>query len=62
VLLNSGTHSFLPPVIDFPTARIVHRAGRDVATMWADHDAVWVSFADNPNGPDTYELDISFGQ
>jgi hypothetical protein len=61
VLLNAGTNVFLPPGLDFSTARIVHREGRDVATMWADHDAVWVSFADNPSGGDAYELDISFG-
>ena len=30
--------------------------------MWADHDAVWVSFADNPNGDDLYELELLFGQ
>jgi hypothetical protein len=62
VLLNAGTNEFLPPGIDFSTARIVHREGRDVATMWAGNDAVWVSFADNPNGRDAYELEISFGQ
>jgi hypothetical protein len=62
VLLNAGTNAFLPPGIDLSTAKIVGRKGRDVATLWADDDALWVSFADNPNGWDTYELDISFGQ
>lgn len=62
VLLNAGTNTYLPPGIDFSTAKIVHREGRDVATMWADNEAVWVSFADNPNGGDAYELEISFGQ
>jgi hypothetical protein len=62
VLLNARTNAFLPPGIDFSTAKIVHREGRDVATMWADDDALWVSFADNPNGWDNYELEISFGQ
>jgi len=61
-LLNAGTNAFLPSGIDFSTARIVHRSGRDLATLWADDDAVWVTFADNPNGWDTYELEIAFGQ
>jgi hypothetical protein len=62
VLRNTGTNTFLPAGVDFSTARIVHRRGRDLATLWADNDAVWVTFADNPNGSDAYELEISFGQ
>jgi hypothetical protein len=62
VLLNAGTNVFLPTGVDFSTAKIVHRQARDLATMWADADAAWVSFADNPNGADAYELEISFGQ
>jgi len=30
--------------------------------MHADKEALWVWFADNPNGDDFYELKISFGQ
>lgn len=62
VLPNSGTNMFLPSGIDISTARIVHRSGRDLATMWADKEALWVTFADNPNGSDSYEVEISFGQ
>lgn len=62
ILMNTGTNTFLPATVDFSTAKIIHRQGRDVSTMWADKDALWVSFADNPNGSDAYELDISFGQ
>jgi hypothetical protein len=58
---NEGTNQFLPPGIDFSTARIVGRQGRDVATMWSDHKAIWVVFADNPNGAEAYELEIAFG-
>src|SRR5690242_20083790 len=61
VLMNAGTNQFLPAGIDFSTARIVRRAGRDLATMWSDHDALWISFADNPNGAAAYELKLSFG-
>lgn len=60
-LSNTGTNQFLPDKVDLSTARITHRQGRDVVTMRADHEAVWVTFADNPNGGDDYELDISFG-
>ena len=62
VLENEGTNTFLPSGVDLSTAKIVSRKGRDLATMWADKDAVWVWFADNPNGSDSYELNISFGQ
>ncbi len=62
VIINAGTNQYLPAGVDFLTARIVNRQGRDLATMWADHDAVWVSFADNPNGDDPYELELLFGQ
>jgi hypothetical protein len=62
VLVNAGTNAFLPAGVDFSTAKIIHRAGRDLATMWADQDAVWINFADNPNGSDAYELEIGFGQ
>ena len=62
VLMNAGTNAFLPSGVVFSTARIVRRQGRDLGTMWADDDAVWISFADNPNGADFYELEISFGR
>jgi hypothetical protein len=60
-LVNAGTNTFLPPGIDFSTAKIVQRKGRDLATLWAEAEALWVTFADNPNGADDYELQISFG-
>jgi hypothetical protein len=62
VLMNAGTNVFLPSGVDFSTARIVRRQGRDLATMRADDGAVWVTFADNPPGSDAYELELSFGQ
>lgn len=61
VLANSGTNRFLPRGVNFFAAKIVQRQGRDLATMWADKNALWVNFADNPNGADAYELEISFG-
>jgi hypothetical protein len=62
IMANAGTNRFLPSGVNFSTAKIVGRKGRDVATMWADHDTIWVNFADNPNGSDAYELEISFGR
>jgi hypothetical protein len=62
VLVNAGTNTFLPPGVDFSTAKVVSRQGRDVGTMWADADALRIQFADNPNGADYYGLEISFGQ
>lgn len=62
VLENSGSTAFLPYHVDFSKARIVSRKGRDVATMWSDDESLLISFADNPNGDDEYELEISFGQ
>jgi hypothetical protein len=60
-LWNTGTNRFLPEGVDFSTAKIVKRQGRDVAAVWADNDGLWVNFADNPNGADIYEVQISFG-
>jgi hypothetical protein len=59
---NAGTNVFLPAGVDFSTARILSRKGRDLVTMWAEERALWVWFADSPNGDDHYELEIAFGQ
>jgi hypothetical protein len=61
LLQNAGTNVFLPSGVDFSTARIVSRKGRDLATMWAEERALWVWFVDSPNGDDHYELEIAFG-
>lgn len=60
-LKNEGRTAFLPAGVDFSTASIVRRKGRDLATLWAEKDSILVHFADNPNGADLYELDIAFG-
>jgi hypothetical protein len=62
VLQNVGTNRFLPTGIDISSARILSRKGRDLATLWAEDGALWIWFADNPNGADHYELGIGFGQ
>ena len=62
VLTNVGTNAYLPTDVDFSTAKIIRRQGRDLVTLWAERDAIWVSFADNPNGADDSEVEISFGE
>ena len=57
---NTGTNRFLPNGVDLSSAKIVRRQGRDLVTMWADRDAIWINFADNPDGTDDYELELSF--
>jgi hypothetical protein len=61
-LKNEGATQFLPAGVDFSTAKIVSRKGRDLATAWGTKDTLWVHFADNPNGSDKYEIEIAFGQ
>ena len=60
-LKNSDATRFLPADVDFSSARVVSRKGRDVATAWGEKDALWVRFADNPNGSDDYEIEIQLG-
>jgi hypothetical protein len=62
VLQDSGTNQFLPSGVEFSTARIVSRKGRDLATLCEKDGGLWVWFADSPNGSDSYELEIAFGQ
>lgn len=61
-LVNAGTNIFLSPEVNLATARIINRKGRDLVTLWAEAHALWINFADNPNGADTYELEIAFGK
>lgn len=60
-LPNVGATRFLPDGVDFSTAKIISRKGRDLATAWGAKDELWVCFADNPNGSDAYEIEIAFG-
>ena len=55
-LVNMGTNTIFPADVNFATARIIHRKGRDLATIWAEADALYNHFADNPDGADSYEL------
>ena len=60
-LKNEGSTRFLPANVDFSTAKIVGRSGRDLVTADAQSGKLIVSFADNPVGSDQYDIDIAFG-
>lgn len=61
-LPNRDETAFLPLPVDFSTARIVHKNGRDTAVVMSDQDGATIHFADNPNGADDYEVIIAFGK
>jgi hypothetical protein len=58
---NEGETQFLPPDVDFSTAKIISRSGRDLVTARGKDDKLIVYFGDSPSGADLYEIDISFG-
>jgi hypothetical protein len=53
--------SFLPANINFATARVIDRKGRDMVAAEASADAVVVHFADNPAGAADYAITLQFG-
>lgn len=61
-LENAGATRFLPAGVNFQSARIVGRTGRDLVTCCGDENGLTVWFADNPNGADNYEIEIAFGR
>jgi hypothetical protein len=60
-LPNQGATRFLPANLDFSTARVVSRQGRDLVAVETRVDALIIHFADNPNGSADYVVDIAFG-
>lgn len=62
VVSNAGETAFLPADVDFSTARVINKSGRDLAVAIPDDDGLTIHFADNPNGTDEYELLIAFGR
>lgn len=62
LLQNVKSSLKLPDGIDFRSAKIVKRKGRDLATLWTTDKELKIYFADNPNGADNYELTIAFGE
>jgi hypothetical protein len=59
-LKNEGATRFLPPDVDFSTAKIVSRSGRDLVTARGQDDKLVVYFGDTLSGSDHYEIEISF--
>jgi hypothetical protein len=60
-LANEELTRFLPPDINFATARVLNRKGRDLIAAEATADALVIHFADNPPGADDYAITIEFG-
>jgi hypothetical protein len=60
-LSNEGDQ-LLPAGVDFASARVVSRSGRDLAVLETREDAVIIHFADNPNGHGRYEVRLAFGK
>ena len=59
-LANWGDSHFLADGVDFATARLVHVAGRDLATIEKGADQLTVRFADTPCGAADYLVLIRF--
>lgn len=59
-LPNSGATRFLPSKVNWSTARVTHRSGRDLAVLETRADSVVIHFADNPNDSDDYEINLAF--
>ena len=60
-LPNEGPTRFLPADINFATARVIDRKGRDLAAAEATADALVIHFADNLVGADDYAITVQFG-
>ncbi len=60
-LTNSGRTTFLPWSVDFGSASIVSRKGRDLIAVEPVPSGLLIHFADNPNGTSTYEVKIRLG-
>ena len=55
-----GREPILPPGLDFGSARVLSKGGRDLISVEAREDHVLVRFADNPNGSSEYRVRIGF--
>lgn len=57
---NSGHTRYLPPGVDFSTARLANVKGRDKVTLEPGPRSVRVHIVDTPNGSGQYQFDIVF--
>ena len=59
-LRNQGENRFLDGPVDFASAKLTVREGRDTAVLEHTEGGLVVHFADNPLGRATYDVTISF--
>jgi|ERR1700677_2048757 len=59
---NAGKTQFLSPDVNFSSARVVSRKGRDIVAMEKYPDKIVIYFGDNPNGDAPYRIDIAFDE
>jgi hypothetical protein len=59
-LKNEGPTQFLPTDVDFSTAKVISRSGRDLVTARGYKDKLVVYFGDTESGSDQYEIDVAF--
>ena len=62
VLKNAGETKFLPQEVDFSTARVAARSGRDVVAMETQPDRIIIYFADCPLYDAPYSIDVVFNE
>lgn len=61
-LNNAGETTFLEGPVDFASAKMTVKQGRDLAVLEHTKNGLIIHFADNPLGKATYDLTISFGE
>ena len=61
-LRNEGETRFLESPVDFETARVTRKDGRDTAVLEHTDGGLVIYFADSPPGRSTYDLTIRFGE
>ncbi len=60
-LKNEGETRFLNGPVDFSTARLIKKEGRDMAVMEHTDGGVVIYFADGPGDRSTYDVALIFG-
>lgn len=61
-LANTGATRFLDPAVDFATARVTKKEGRDTAVLEHTDGGVVIYFADSLLDRSPYEVVITFGE
>lgn len=57
---NDGPTAFLDPQVDFLSAKIVVKGGRDTVAIENYEDGIILYFADNPPGAGRYDVTVEF--